>query len=73
MYTLKTRRVGNSLGVILPKDALQKLRVKKKDKVIVAQTHLDTQTVCKPDFEKAMESYKKVSTKYKNALRKLAQ
>lgn len=72
MYTLKTRRVRNSLGVILPKEALQKLRVKKKDKVFVAKTHLDTQTPSKPDFEKAMKAYKKVSTKYKNALRELA-
>ena len=38
MYTLKIRRVGNSLGVTLPKEALQKLRVQEGDSVFVTET-----------------------------------
>ena len=38
MYTLKIRKVGNSLGVTLPKEALQKLRVQEGDSVFVTET-----------------------------------
>jgi antitoxin component of MazEF toxin-antitoxin module len=57
MYTLKIRKIGNSLGVTLPKEALQKLRVQEGDSVFVTET--------------PMEAYRKVSTKYRNALHEL--
>ena len=60
MYTLKIRRVRDSLGVILPKEALQKLRVRQIDNVFVTETPSNTQTACNPDFAKAMEAYRKV-------------
>jgi putative addiction module antidote len=72
MYTLKIRRVRNSLGVVLPKEALQKLRVRLVDKVAATETHSDLQTAHNPNFEKAMVAYRKVSNKYRNALRELA-
>ncbi|BAY17915.1 hypothetical protein NIES21_37570 [Anabaenopsis circularis NIES-21] len=73
MYTLKIRRVRNSLGVILPKEALHKLRVRQRENVFITETPSDTQTACNSDFAKAMEAYRKVSTKYRNALNELAQ
>ena len=73
MYTLKIRKVGNSLGVTLPKEALQKLRVQEGDTVFVTETPSGIHvTACNPDFEKAMAAYRKVSTKYRNALHELA-
>lgn len=36
--TLKVRRIGNSLGVVLPKDVLAKLRVGEGDQVMVSDT-----------------------------------
>ncbi len=36
--TLKVRRVGNSLGVVLPKEVLAKLRVGEGDTLIVSDT-----------------------------------
>jgi putative addiction module antidote len=73
MYTLKIRRVGNSLGVTLPKEALQKLRVQEGDSVFVTETSTGIHvTACDPEFEKAMAAYRKVSTKYRNALHELA-
>jgi putative addiction module antidote len=73
MYTLKIRKVGNSLGITLPKEALQKLRVKEGDSVFVTETSCGVHmTAYDPNFEKAMEAYKKVSTKYRNALNELA-
>ncbi|MGH8000677.1 MAG: AbrB/MazE/SpoVT family DNA-binding domain-containing protein [Brasilonema sp.] len=73
MYTLKVRRVGNSLGTTLPKEILQKLRVSEGDSIFVTETADGVYlTASNPNFEKAMEAYKKVSTKYRNALRELA-
>lgn len=36
--TLKVRRIGNSLGVVLPKDVLAKLRVGEGDELSVRET-----------------------------------
>jgi putative addiction module antidote len=36
--TLKVRKIGNSLGVVLPKDVLAKLRVGEGDELTVSQT-----------------------------------
>lgn len=38
MHTLKLIQVGDSLGVILPKDALAKLRLGKNDNLFLADT-----------------------------------
>jgi putative addiction module antidote len=74
MYTLKIRRVGNSQGITLPKELLQKLNVREGDSVFVTETADGIQlTAYDPEFEKAMAAYRKVSSKYKNALRELAQ
>jgi putative addiction module antidote len=36
--TLKVRKIGNSLGVVLPKDVLAKLRVSEGDELTVSDT-----------------------------------
>ena len=36
--TLKVRKIGNSLGVVLPKDVLAKLRVNEGDELSVGDT-----------------------------------
>lgn len=73
VHKLRIRKVGNSLGTTLPKEVLQKLRVREGDTVFVTETPDGVQiTSHDPDFEKAMEAYRKVSTKYRNALRELA-
>ncbi|UKO98097.1 AbrB/MazE/SpoVT family DNA-binding domain-containing protein [Nostoc sp. UHCC 0870] len=73
MQIQKVCKVGNSLGITLPKEILQKLRVKEGDSLFITETpdgvHV---TAYDPDFEKAMAAYRKVSTKYRNALRDLA-
>lgn len=73
MFALKIRKVGNSLGTTFPKEVLQKLKVGEGDTVFVTETADGIQlTAYDPEFEKAMEAYKKVSTKYRNALHQLA-
>jgi putative addiction module antidote len=73
MFTLKVRRIGNSLGTTLPKEVLQKLNVEEGDTLYLTETVDGVQiTAYDPDFDAAMEAYRKVSKKYRNALRELA-
>jgi putative addiction module antidote len=73
MTTLKIRKVGNSLGTTFPKEVLQQLNVEEGDTVYVTQMPDGIKlTAYDPNFAKAMEAYRKVSRKYKNALRELA-
>lgn len=73
MYTLKVRKVGNSLGTTLPKEVLQKLKVGEGDSLFITETADGIQiTAYDPEFEKAMAAYRKVSNKYRNALHELA-
>jgi putative addiction module antidote len=74
MFTsLNIRKVGKSLGVILPKEIIQKLNVGEGDRIFVRETANGVElTAYDPEFEKAMEAYKEVSSLYKNALKELA-
>jgi putative addiction module antidote len=73
MYKLKVRKIGNSLGVTLPKEALADLNVGEGDE-LAATRNADGLQVSAYDetFAKVMEIYKRGSDKYKNALRELA-
>jgi putative addiction module antidote len=73
MHTLKIRKIGNSLGTTLPKEILEKLKVGEGDTVYVTETPNGIEiTAYDPNFEKAIAAYRKVSDKYRNALRELA-
>lgn len=73
MTTLKIRKVGNSLGATFPKEVLQKLKLQEGDTVFVTETPDGVQlTPYDPNFDQAMDAYRKVSSKYRNALRQLA-
>ena len=73
MYALKARKIGNSVGVILPKEILERLRIKEGDEVFATDVE---DGVCltpyQPDFEDAMKAFERTSRKYRNALRELA-
>lgn len=74
MTTLKIRKVGNSLGATFPKEVLQKLKLQEGETVYVTETPDGVQlTPYDPNFDQAMKAYRKVSSKYKNALRQLAE
>jgi putative addiction module antidote len=73
MNPLTVRKIGNSLGVILPKDALSKLGVQEDDRIFVRETPDGLElTAYDPEFEQAMVAYRQVNQKYRNALRELA-
>lgn len=70
---LKITPIGNSFGVILPKDVLTKLKVSGGDFVYLTETP-DGFGVSPydPDFEKDMERAKGIMKKRRNMLRELA-
>ncbi|NQV98579.1 MAG: AbrB/MazE/SpoVT family DNA-binding domain-containing protein [Rhodospirillales bacterium] len=73
MTTLKLKAVGNSTGVILPKEILAKLHVEKGDQLFVVETANGIElTPYDPEFERQMEAARKVMKKRRGVLRELA-
>ncbi|WP_114213959.1 AbrB/MazE/SpoVT family DNA-binding domain-containing protein [Ochrobactrum sp. 3-3] len=68
------RKIGNSDGVILPKEVLERLNLQTGDKLqlIETQNGLTLEPV-DDSFEQQMEAARKVMDKYKVALQKLAE
>ncbi|MGC4025122.1 MAG: AbrB/MazE/SpoVT family DNA-binding domain-containing protein [Mesorhizobium sp.] len=68
------RKIGNSEGVILPKELLSKLNLHAGDALEVTESP-DGLTLRPVDdsFERQMEAARKVMDKYKVALQKLAE
>jgi len=68
------RKIGNSEGVILPKEVLDRHNLKAGDKlqIVATQSGIVLETV-DDTFEKQMEAARKVMDRYKVALQKLAE
>ncbi len=74
MAAIKVREVGNSLGVVLSKEIVSKLRVGKGDKLYVSETPNGIQlSAYDPKFAAQMDAAKSVMKKRRNMLRKLAE
>ncbi len=73
MLTLKITKVGNSSGLLLPKEALAKLRVEQGDTVYLTETPDGYRiTPYDPDFARQMALARKIMRQHRNALRELA-
>jgi putative addiction module antidote len=73
MLKVKVTSIGNSMGIVLPKEALAKLRVAKGDVLYLVDTPEGlTLTPYQQDLEAQMEAAEKVMKKYRNALHELA-
>jgi putative addiction module antidote len=71
---LKLRAIGNSTGVVLPRDILEKLRVSAGDELMVLETKDGvTLTGYDPEFERQMEAAEKIMRQDRDLLRKLAE
>jgi len=70
---LKIRKIGNSVGLILPKEVVEHLRVGEDDTVhyVVDSDGLHV-TPYDPEFDAAMKAFERTRRKYRNALRALA-
>jgi putative addiction module antidote len=73
MLKVKVTSVGNSMGILLPKEALNKLKVGKGDTLYLVENEEGfTITPYQQDFEMQMEAAEKVLKKYRNAFHELA-
>lgn len=71
---LKLTTVGNSVGIILPKELLEKLRVGKGDTLHVLETPNGIElTPFDPEFARQMDVAEKVMRRRRNLLKKLAE
>lgn len=73
MLKVKVIPIGNSMGIVLPKEALIKLKAGKGDMLyLVDGPEGLTLTPYQQDFDIQMEAAEKVMKKYRNALHALA-
>ncbi|MBL4622934.1 MAG: hypothetical protein JKY89_11090 [Immundisolibacteraceae bacterium] len=73
MLKVKVTAIGNSMGIVLPKEALAKLKAEKGDVLyLVDGPNGLTLTPYQQDFEQQMAVAEKVMHKYRNALHELA-
>lgn len=73
MLKVKITSVGNSMGILLPKEALNKMNASKGDTLyLVENPEGYTLTPYEKDFEAQMEVAEQVMKRYRNTLRQLA-
>ena len=73
MYKLKLTQIGNSVGLVLPKEALTRLKAEKGDVLYLTETVDGFRlTPYDPAFEEQMQAARKVLKKRRQALRELA-
>lgn len=71
---LKVTTIGNSTGVILPKEILEKLRVTKGDTLFAIETSKGIElTPFNPEVAEQMKLAEQVMREDRDALRKLAE
>lgn len=73
MTTLKITQIGNSLGVILPKEVLARLKLEKGDQLFVSDMPGGVAlTPHDPVFEAQMKAAREVMRERRDVLRELA-
>ncbi len=73
MSALKITQIGNSLGVILPKEVLARLEVSKGDSVYLTETPDGVAlSPYDPDFEEQLELGREFMNEYRDTFRALA-
>lgn len=70
---LKVRKVGNSLGIVLPKEALAHLKLQEGDTLTLTEAQDGVRlTTANPDFARTMSVFESLNRRYRNTLRELA-
>ncbi|WP_442774806.1 AbrB/MazE/SpoVT family DNA-binding domain-containing protein [Sphaerotilus montanus] len=73
MHALKLTQIGNSVGVILPKELLARLKVEKGDTLFVSETPDGLAlTSFDPSFEEQLEMGREFMREYRDTFRALA-
>jgi putative addiction module antidote len=71
---LKLRKVGNSVGMVLPKEALARLNADDGDALYLTESTDGgfRITATNPEFVRTMQVAEKLSRRYRHALKELA-
>jgi putative addiction module antidote len=73
MSALKLSQIGNSVGVILPKEVLARLKLVKGDSLFLTEAANGiTLTPYDPEFEVQMSEARRIMKKRRDVLRELA-
>lgn len=74
MSSLKVRKIGNSLGVVLPKELAARLKVDDGDQLFVTEAPDGSMRISSydPAFSEQMDAAKEAMAQYRNTLRELA-
>ena len=73
MHALKLTQIGNSVGVILPKEMLARIKLEKGDTVYVTETPDGVAlTAFDPTFEDQLELGREFMREYRDTFRALA-
>lgn len=69
----KSRKIGNSLGAIIPKEVAARLNIEEGTTLYFTEAPDGVRlTAHNPDFAKQMAAAESLSRRYRNALRELA-
>jgi len=74
MVALKVRKVGNSLGLVLPKEVISRLRTGEGQEIFLLEGPNNTYSLTPfdPAFEAKMAKAEEIMTRYRNTLHTLA-
>jgi putative addiction module antidote len=74
MVAVKVRKIGNSLGVVLPKEVLGHLRAAEGQDVYLLEGPNNSYrlTAFDPSFQEKMEKAEEIMKRYRNTLHELA-
>lgn len=74
MTSLKLRKIGNSVGLVLTKDLLARLNVGEGDSVFISEAPDGSMRITPydPEFEEQMSAAREGMAAYRNTLRELA-
>jgi putative addiction module antidote len=71
--SLKLRKIGGSVGVIIPKEELKRMNVNEGDELYgVADERGLYLTPLDPEFSRKVKAYERTRKRYRNALNELA-
>ena len=71
---LKLRKIGNSVGLVLPKEALAHLKAEEGETVLLSESPDGSLrlTTAKPEVSRQMKAAQSIMERYRNTLRELA-
>jgi len=73
MLKLKLTQIGNSVGVVFPKEVLSRLKVSKGDSVFVTETPNGVElSAYNPEIEEQLKEGREFMREYRDTLRALA-